>query len=106
QHRPLDLGHSPETPLPGPRLVLETGRIERVRAVFLAEIKVDRHRLPKHEAVVLDHRNMPVGIEREMAGRTGLAAVEIDLQMLVIESQLLRHPQGAKSARPRDAVAL
>ena len=106
QHRPLDLGHPPEAPLPGPRLVLETGRIECACAVFLREIEVDRHQLPQHEPVIVDDRNMPVGIEREMRWCARLAGGEIDLHMLVIEPQLLGHPQGAKGARARYAVDL
>jgi len=106
QHRPLDLGHSPKAPLPGPRLVFEAGWIERACAVFLSEVEVDRHRLPENKAVVVDDRNMPVGIEREMRRRPGFAGREVDLQMLVIEPQLLGHPQGAKGPRARYAMDL
>ena len=58
------------------------------------------------EGSLVDDRNMPIGIECQVRGGARLAGREIDLQVLVIEAQLLGHPQGAKGARPRDAVDL
>src|SRR5438105_1321126 len=104
QHRALDLGHAPEAPLPGPRLILDPARIEPARAVFLGEIEVDRHRLPQDEAVIVDDRNMPVGIQRKVRWRARLAGREIDLDVLIVEPEFLRHPQDTRCPRAGDTV--
>jgi hypothetical protein len=59
--------------LPGPRLVFEPGRIEPSRTIFLGEIEVDRHRLPEDEPIIVDDRNLPIGVEREKPGLARLA---------------------------------
>src|SRR5439155_679234 len=70
------------------------------------EVEVDRHRLPQDEAVVVDRRDMAVRVDLEKIGRAGLVPACADRHVLVIEPQLLRHPQGAKGARARDAIDL
>src|SRR5207248_1685385 len=68
EQRPLDLGHAPEAPLPSERLILETDRVKAAARVFLGEIKVDRHRFAQHEPVIVDRRDVAVGVDLEKIG--------------------------------------
>src|SRR6185369_150452 len=96
----------PEAPLPGARLVLEPSRVKPAGAVLFGEIKVDRHRLPEDDAVIIDDRNMAVRVECEVRGRPRLAGSKIDLDMFVVETKLLGQPQGAEGTRPCNTIDL
>src|SRR6476469_408351 len=50
----IDLGDSPQAPLPSSCLTLERFRIEFAVGVLLGEVERDRKRLEQHEAVVYD----------------------------------------------------
>jgi hypothetical protein len=49
------------------------------------EIEQDRVRLPEHEAIVFEHRHLPVGIHRDVLGRELIALSEIDDLRFAVE---------------------
>ena len=66
----LDFGHRKEAPLVDVGAGGGIRRPQRILAVLLGQVEIDRHRFPNHDAVVFEHRHMAVGIELEMRGPT------------------------------------
>src|SRR6185312_2195558 len=78
--------------------------IEFAAGIFLGEIERDGQRLGEHEAVVVDRRQPPVRIDSEefRLARAGLA--DLNRDVLVVEAELLRHPERAEGAGAGDAI--
>ena len=72
--------------------------------MLLGEVKRDRQRLEQHEAVVDDDRQPAVRIDRQKLRRARAGIADLDRQVLVVEPELLRHPQRAEGAGAGDAV--
>ena len=66
----------------------------------------DRERLEQHEIAVDDHRQPAVRIDREEFRRARAGVADLDRQVLVVDAELLRHPERAKGAGAGDAVDL
>src|SRR4051812_45218729 len=91
EERLLQFGDRPEAPLQRLRLALERPRPETL-VMLLGEVAVDRHRFPQLHAVVVDRRNLAIGIDREIVRGLGAAVGEMDRHVLVVEAELLRAP--------------
>jgi hypothetical protein len=100
----IDLGDGPKAPLPSARLTLERAGIEVAIGVLLGEIERDCKRLEQHEAVVRDEGQAPVWIDREKLRRAGASSADLDRQVLVVETELIRHPERSERAGAGDAV--
>src|SRR5262249_53607491 len=58
------------------------------------------------QSVVVDRRNPAVRIDREIFRRSSAAVAEMDRDVLVVEPELVDHPQHAIGARAGNAVNL
>src|SRR6185436_16645703 len=74
--------------------------------MLLGEIERDGERLEQHEAVVDDDRQPAVRIDGEKLRRAGAGVADLDRIVLVVETELLRHPERAEGAGAGDAVDL
>ncbi len=110
----LDLGCGPQRPVGGEPFLLHVGGRERA-AVLAGEVEVDGQRLVQTEAVVIDGRDVAVGVDLQERGRAGvergihrvrvLEAIRLDHRhMLERHAQLGREPQVARGTGPIAAV--
>src|SRR5216684_1324224 len=99
----LDLGHRPETPLKSARASVDGRRPEPILTVLFREVEIDRHRFPQNRSVVVEHRDVSVGIHLHMFGRTR-SAVEADGNVLILEAQFFQRPQAPRRSRLRGSI--
>src|SRR4029450_1291586 len=64
----------------------------------------DRKRLEQGEAVVHDEGQAPVRIDSEKFGRARTGSADLDRQVLVVEPELIRHPERSERAGAGDTV--
>ena len=96
----INLGLRPYCPLICRGAILDAARPKRV-AIFFAERGIDRHRLPKDEAAVVENGNVAVGVDRVEQG-TVIHVVpwrSEEGHMIVVELQLLEKDERACGAR-------
>src|SRR5262249_6010808 len=86
------------------RLTLQRSGIKFAIGVLLGEIERDRKRLEQHEAAVHDEGQAPVWIDGEKLRRAGVYSANFDWQVLVVEPELIRHPESPERAGAGDAV--
>ena len=72
--------------------------------MLLGEIERDGERLEQHEVAVDDHRQPAVRIDREELRRARAGVADLDRNVLVVEPELLRHPDRAEGAGAGNAV--
>ena len=72
--------------------------------MLLGEVERDRERLEQHKAVVVDRRQPAVRIDAQEIRPLRAGAADLDRIVVVIEAELLRHPQRAERPRARNAV--
>src|SRR5215469_6478689 len=100
----LRLGHGPEAPLGRVAAIFMRFGPEWRLAILCREIEVYRHRLPENLSVVLERRDVPVGVDSKVLGRFGLGG--LDRNLLILESQLLERPQATGRTRFGGAIKL
>ena len=98
----LDLTDPPHAPLVRARPILRRVRVQPV-AIALRQIQIDRHRLEKHEVPIDQRRHPPVRIHRQVLRRLRLRP-EMRRHMLVLDSDLLHRPDGAKGTRSGETI--
>src|SRR5262249_44587231 len=62
------------------------------------------HRLPELQSAVLNGRDLAVRVDGQIFGSLRAAIGEMDRHVLVVELELVCHPQDAEGARHRNAV--
>ena len=60
--------------------------------MLLGEIERDCERFPQNEPLVVDRGQPAVGIEGEVVGLPGAGSTDLDRNVLVVETKLVRDP--------------
>src|SRR5262245_43046864 len=100
----LGLGHAPEAPLIRAGAVAEVGRPKRSLPILLGQVEIDGHRLPQDCAIVIDHRDVSVGVESQMLWLARATIGNAHRYVLEFESEFLGRPQRAAGAGHRRAI--
>src|SRR5690606_38899463 len=75
------------------------GRSQAPRRVAISEVQADGAGLRDDRVTVGEDRQLPHRIEREDLGRLLLAREDVDERELVVDADLLEHPDGTRGAR-------